>query len=51
MKHKLIAVSEENYQILRKLGNLGDTYNDVISALLKRNKPTEERKTSETMTI
>jgi predicted CopG family antitoxin len=37
-KHKLItiAVSYENYERLKKLGETGDSFNDVISEVLKK---------------
>jgi predicted CopG family antitoxin len=41
MAHKLIAVSEENFEILKKMGDLGDTYNDVITRLLQKSKAME----------
>jgi predicted CopG family antitoxin len=34
LKH--IAVDEQNYLTLKRLGNAGDSFNDVISRLLKR---------------
>jgi hypothetical protein len=33
LKH--IAVDEQNYLILKRMGNAGDSFNDVISRLLK----------------
>jgi predicted CopG family antitoxin len=35
---KLIAVTIENYRILKDLGRAGDSFNDVISRLLKLQK-------------
>ena len=32
---KMIAVSEENYLILKRLGRAGDSFNDVITEILK----------------
>jgi predicted CopG family antitoxin len=32
-----IAVSYENYQALKDLGKTGDTFNDVLSKILKNN--------------
>ena len=32
---KLIAVTNENYNSLKKLGNAGDSFNDVVTKLLK----------------
>lgn len=33
---KLIAVSEENYHTLKSLGGAGDSFNDVITKVLKQ---------------
>ena len=33
---KMIAVSEENYLALKKLGNAGDSFNDVITRILEK---------------
>jgi hypothetical protein len=33
---KMIAVSEENYLILKRLGRAGDSFNDVITEILKQ---------------
>lgn len=35
IKLKHIVVSENNFRALKKLGNAGDSFNDVISILLK----------------
>jgi predicted CopG family antitoxin len=42
LKH--ITVDEQNYLRLKRLGNAGDSFNDVISRLLKSTtqKPKEE---------
>jgi hypothetical protein len=32
----MIAVSEENYLILKRLGRAGDSFNDVITEILKQ---------------
>jgi hypothetical protein len=32
---KMIAVSKENYFILKGLGGAGDSFNDVVTELLK----------------
>jgi len=32
---KQIAISEENYQKLKKMGCAGDSFNDVITEILK----------------
>lgn len=34
-KLKLIAVSYENYYSLKELGKAGDSFNDVVTKLLK----------------
>jgi len=34
---KMIAVSEENYLALRSRGHFGDSFDDVITGLLKEN--------------
>lgn len=31
-----IAISQENYTILKSLGRTGDSFNDVISQLIKK---------------
>jgi predicted CopG family antitoxin len=38
--HKLttISVSQKNYLALKKLGNAGESFNDVITAVLKKVK-------------
>jgi len=35
LKLKQIAVTEENYLILKSFGKAGDSFNDVISGILK----------------
>lgn len=32
---KQIAVSKQNYDLLKQLGQAGDSFNDVVSRLLK----------------
>jgi predicted CopG family antitoxin len=32
----MIAVSEDNYMALKRLGNAGDSFNDVVTEVLKR---------------
>ena len=32
----MIAVSEENYLALKKLGSAGDSFNDVVTEVRKR---------------
>lgn len=47
---KYITVDEQNYLTLKRLGNAGDSFNDVISRLLKKSitrKPEGEGGTSE----
>jgi predicted CopG family antitoxin len=34
--HKLICISIENYQALKRRGLAGDSFNDVVSQLLER---------------
>jgi hypothetical protein len=47
LKH--ITVDERNYLSLKRLGSAGDSYNDVISRLLKstRLEPEEEEDTAD----
>lgn len=33
---KQIAISEQNYYALKKLGGAGDSFNDVITVLLEK---------------
>jgi predicted CopG family antitoxin len=35
MRLKQISISEENYFILKSYGKAGDSFNDVISAMLR----------------
>ena len=35
-KLKLIAISETNYQNLKRRGGAGDSFNDVITELLEK---------------
>jgi len=35
-KFRHIVISEPNYQTLKKMGNAGDSFNDVISGLLEK---------------
>jgi predicted CopG family antitoxin len=39
---KQIAISKRNYEALKKLGSAGDSFNDVISKLLKTATTTEK---------
>jgi predicted CopG family antitoxin len=34
----MIAISKENYLILKKLGAAGDSFNDVVTEVLKKVK-------------
>ena len=36
MKLKLIAVSSENYLALKRLGSAGDSFNDVLTEVLRK---------------
>lgn len=38
LKLKLIAVDEQNYFILKKLGTAGDSFNDVIKKILRKQR-------------
>lgn len=45
ISHKTIVVSKKNYDALKKLGHVGDTFDNVIGALLSKimdNKRKEE---------
>jgi hypothetical protein len=35
---RMIAVSQQNYLTLKRLGNAGDSFNDVITAVLNKVK-------------
>ena len=35
-KLRQIAISQDNYLVLKKLGRAGDSFNDVISELLRK---------------
>jgi predicted CopG family antitoxin len=35
-KFKNIAISETNYLVLKQLGRAGDSFNDVINAILNK---------------
>jgi predicted CopG family antitoxin len=37
-KFKNVAVSQNNYQILKSLGRAGDSFNDVITKLLLKKR-------------
>jgi hypothetical protein len=36
VQYKRIVVNEKNYRALKGLGSAGDSFNDVITALLKK---------------
>ena len=35
MEYKNICISETNYNLLKKLGHTGDSFNDVLNKILK----------------
>jgi predicted CopG family antitoxin len=41
-KLRQIAVSQENYLVLKRLGSAGDSFNDVISGILKEQKLSQD---------
>jgi predicted CopG family antitoxin len=41
---KMIAVSEDNYLALKRLGSAGDSFNDVLNEVLKNWKVKEAEK-------
>jgi predicted CopG family antitoxin len=36
---RLICLSDENYQALKQFGTVGDSFNDVMTQILKKIKP------------
>ena len=38
---KQIAISQENYVLLKKLGTTGDSFNDVVTEVLRKIKLSE----------
>ncbi len=40
--HKTIVVSKKNYDVLKKLGHVGDSFDDVIGVLLTKTMDKEE---------
>ena len=42
MNHKTIVVSKKNYDALKKLGHVGDSFDDVIGVLLSKIEKNEE---------
>lgn len=39
LKH--IVIDEDNYLALKRLGRAGDSFNDVVSELLKKRRPVQ----------
>jgi predicted CopG family antitoxin len=39
MAKKTIAISKDNYELLKNYGRAGDTFNDVITNLIKKRRP------------
>lgn len=48
---KMIAVSEENYLALKKLGSAGDSFNDVVTEVLKQVEKIDENENKLSRTI
>jgi predicted CopG family antitoxin len=46
---KMIAVSEENYLALKKLGSAGDSFNDIVTEVLNYAEKGDENKLSRTI--
>jgi predicted CopG family antitoxin len=44
---KLIAVSRKNYLSLKRLGNAGDSFNDVVTQLLEEKSSSHKTKDNE----
>ena len=42
MRFKSIAISDNNYETLKRLGNIADSFNDVITDLMKKAGVKEE---------
>jgi predicted CopG family antitoxin len=36
---RLICISDKNYQVLKQFGTVGDSFNDVMTQILKKIKP------------
>lgn len=49
MKLKTIAVSQNNYEVLRNLGKAGMSFNDVISELILIKSQTAENQLKNTV--
>jgi predicted CopG family antitoxin len=37
-----IAISNENYKLLKRYGKFGESFNDIVSNILKHSKPQKE---------
>jgi predicted CopG family antitoxin len=48
---KTIAVSTDNYQILKNMGRAGDSFNDVITHLIKKIGALDEQWKTITTTV
>jgi predicted CopG family antitoxin len=46
---KQIAISKQNYILLKSLGQAGDSFNDVVSRLLKNADAITQQKKTEDM--
>lgn len=42
LKYRNIVISIDNYLILKKLGRTADSFNDVLSRILKENKSLQQ---------
>jgi predicted CopG family antitoxin len=42
MQLRTIAISTDNYQVLKNLGRAGDSFNDVIAKLILKADPVED---------
>jgi predicted CopG family antitoxin len=42
-----IAISHENYLVLKEMGRTGDTFNDVLSKILKNNHGVKKTENAE----
>lgn len=39
MHRRLICISDANYQVLKQMGTVGDSFDDVMTEILKKIKP------------
>jgi predicted CopG family antitoxin len=46
LRRRLISVDENTYQNLKKLGQAGDSFNDVLRIILKGEGPNKDVKSS-----